>query len=129
MSASSTNPTSPTPTSRTLSATCHCSAITLTFPIPTKPLVECHCSICRRYSVLWAQFPSSDVQITGETEFYVWGDKDLQFHRCKACGCVTHWMPREGLREEHGVVSVNCRMLEMVELEGLEVRVSGGPKK
>ncbi|KAH7370540.1 Mss4-like protein [Rhexocercosporidium sp. MPI-PUGE-AT-0058] len=116
-------------TPKTLIATCHCKAITLTFPLPTKPLVECHCSICRRYSVLWAQFPSLDVHITGETEFYVWGDKDLQFHRCKVCGCVTHWMPREGLREEHGIVSVNCRMLEVGELEGLEVKVSGGPKK
>ncbi|KAH7413113.1 Mss4-like protein [Cadophora sp. MPI-SDFR-AT-0126] len=119
----------PTSTPATLTATCHCAAITLTFPVPTKPLVECHCSICRRYSVLWAQFPSSDVQITGTTQFYVWGDKDLEFHRCKVCGCVTHWMPREGLREEHAVVSVNCRMLEVRELEGLERRVTSGPGK
>ena len=38
-------------------------------------------------------------------------------------------MPREGLRDEHRVVSVNCRMLEVGELEGLERVVKGGPEK
>ncbi|CZT42148.1 uncharacterized protein RSE6_02001 [Rhynchosporium secalis] len=63
------------------------------------------------------------------TDFYVWGDKDLQFHRCRKCGCVMYWMPREGLREEHKLVSVNMRMVEEKILEGMKRVVKGGLKK
>jgi hypothetical protein len=111
----------------TLTANCHCKAVRLTFPLPEKALNECLCSICRRYGVLWAYYQPEEVQIEGEpTEFYIWGDKDIQFHRCKKCGCVTHWAPAD---KKHEIISVNCRMLEKEDLEKFEVRKSEGPKK
>jgi hypothetical protein len=111
----------------TLTANCHCKAVRLTFPSPAKPLNECLCSICRRYGALWAYFDQEEVQIEGgPTEFYVWGDKGIEFHRCKKCGCMTHWEPADKTGKRIGV---NCRMLEREDVEKLEVRKSDGPKK
>src|SRR3954462_5484760 len=109
-----------------LKANCHCKTVQLTFPTPQKALTECHCSICHRYGVLWSAFPPEEVKIEGKTEFYVWGDKNIQFHRCKSCGCVTHWEPVDKV---HKIISVNCRMLEREDLERFEVRRSKGPTK
>lgn len=61
----------------------------------------------------------------GSCEVYAWGDKDIKFHRCGNCGCVTHWTPRD---EGRRIVGVNCRMLERGDLEKLGVRKSDGPR-
>jgi hypothetical protein len=114
------------PKKTTLQANCHCKAVVLNFPSPEGPLNECLCSICRRYGVLWAYYQPEEVQIEGETEFYVWGDKEIQFHRCKRCGCVTRWAPAD---KTHEILVVNCRMLEMEDLEKFEIKKSDGPKK
>lgn len=112
----------------TVTAACHCKAVRLTFPSPENPLTECLCSICRRYGALWVSFQPEEVQVGGgPTEFYSWGDKDLQFHRCKECGCVTHWEPAD--KEQHKIISVNCRMLEREDLEKFPIKKSDGPKK
>ena len=58
--------------------------------------------------------------------FMYGGDKDIQFHRCKECGCVTHWAPTDKI---HNRLAVNCRMLELVDLERLQVKKSDGPKR
>ena len=130
-----------------LTATCRCKAVRLTFPAPDKALNECLCSICGRYGVLVritsslpfvftfpsaprkpvilssTQFPSNlpaernercfhyfallklskgmtnpalssrriinlrKSRLRGkQAEFYMWGDKQIQFHRCENCG-------------------------------------------
>ena len=56
-----------------LQLACHCEGVILSFPSPEEPLNECLCSICRRYAALWAYYQPEEVQIKGETEFYVWG--------------------------------------------------------
>lgn len=109
-----------------LQLTCHCEAVILRFPSPEEPLNECLCSICRRYAALWAYYQPEEVQIVGETEFYVWGDKEIQFHRYKKCGCVTHWAPTDKV---HKRIAVNCRMLELEDLERLQVKKSDGPER
>jgi hypothetical protein len=67
-------------------------------PAPTWVL-DCNCSICRRYGVLWAYrrdrlakrtLKATLVQGGDALEAYVWGDRELGFWRCKACGCLTH---------------------------------------
>ncbi len=109
----------------TLTATCHCKAVRITFPPPDKHLNECQCSICRRYGALWAYYKRDEVQIEGQiTETYIWGDKHIEFHRCQKCGCMTHWAPTENTKQKLGV---NCRMLEREHLEKLEIRKSEGP--
>jgi hypothetical protein len=110
----------------TLKGNCHCKAVRLTFPSPEKPLNECLCSICRRYGALWAYFQVEEIQIEGEpTEVYMWGDKEIQFHRCKSCGCVTHWEPVD---KTYKTVGINCRILEREDLEKFEIKKSEGPK-
>ena len=114
------------PKKATLTSNCNCKAVRLTFPSPDKALNECLCSICRRYGALWAYYQPKEVQIEGEpTEVYEWGDKNIQFHRCKSCGCVTHWT---WANNKNNVMGVNCRMLEREDVEKLEVKKSPGPR-
>ena len=59
------------------------------------------------------------------TDQYIWGDKDLEFHRCGKCGCVTHWWPTKKYSTDPSAeMGVNTRMLDKKVLEGVE-RYSG----
>jgi hypothetical protein len=74
-------------------------------------LTECNCSICRRYGTLWAYYQRPQVQFAAEngpTDIYMWGDRELEFHRCRACGCVTHW---SGVDPAHTRMGVNARLM------------------
>jgi hypothetical protein len=76
--------------------------------------------------VLWAYYIPGDVAIRaapGATEFYAWGDRTIEFHRCRTCGCLTHWAPvdRAGQR-----MAVNARLLDPVILRSLRVRKLDG---
>lgn len=77
-------------------AACHCTAVR--FEIAAHPdwVLDCNCTICRRYGALWTYFmgadqtkllskPAADLTVT-----YLWGDNSIAFHRCKTCGCITH---------------------------------------
>lgn len=110
----------------TLQSTCHCKTVVLGFPYPEEPLNECLCSICRCYGALWAYYQPEEVQIIGETEFYIWGDEGIQFHRCEGCGCVTHWEPADKI---HKRLAVNCPVLELEDLKKLPVKKSDGPER
>ncbi len=97
-------------------AACHCGAVRLRMePAPTWVL-DCNCSICRRYGVLWAyardRLTNSRLSLTlaqgaDHLDTYIWGDKQLGFHRCKTCGCVTH---HTVLAAPDQVRAVNARM-------------------
>ena len=104
------------------SMTCHCKAITIHLSHKPKVLNECHCSICRRYAVQWAYYHVKDVEIVSEpnpTDFYLWGDKMIEFHRCRQCGCVVYWTPTD--RSETRM-AINGRLLEKDDLEQLPVK-------
>lgn len=109
-----------------LTGKCHCGTIQITFPPPRETLNDCHCSICRRYGTLWAYYDVKEVQINGESEGYLWGDKELTFHRCRGCGCVTHWWPTDKAQIATQM-GINCRILEMEDFEKLEIEKSPGP--
>jgi hypothetical protein len=107
-----------TVTQARVTASCHCGATQLSFPTPDKPLNECQCTICRRYGVLWAYYPLELVHIKGQpTETYIRQGGKVEFHRCKTCGCVTHWMHTY---KTYSRLGVNCQMLEREVLELLE---------
>jgi len=93
-----------------LLATCHCGAIAITVDAAPVEVTECNCSLCRRYGVVWAYFDADqlglpDASLTGT---YAWNGRHVDFHRCRTCGCVTHWMPREAGRTRRGL---NARLL------------------
>ena len=92
-----------------IESTCVCGAVRLTISRAPDELVDCNCSICRRYAALWAYYPLKDVVVPGGlTDVFMLGPKKIEFHRCKTCGCVTHWWPRDQ-RDEMGV---NARLME-----------------
>ena len=92
-----------------IESSCVCGAVRLAITRAPDELVDCNCSICRRYGALWAYYSLKDVIVpTGLTDTYLRGPKKIEFHRCKICGCVTHWSPRDQ-RDEMGV---NARLME-----------------
>ena len=94
-----------------IEASCHCGAVVLTLAETPTEVTECNCSICRRYGVLWAYDSPASVVIRERTrtDVYLWGDREIRFHRCSCCGCVTHWLPVDGTLDRMGV---NARLLD-----------------
>jgi hypothetical protein len=110
----------------TIDASCHCGAVRLTTQSPPENLTDCNCSICRRYGVLWAYFAPNDVKIVaapGATDVYMWGERSIQFHRCKTCGCVTHWA---AVDTNSGRMGVNARLMDPAVLRPLRIRKLDG---
>jgi hypothetical protein len=107
----------------TLTATCHCKAVRVTFPVPQVALNECLCSICLRYGGAWAYFSKDQVKIEGDTDTYSFGGKNRTFNRCQKCGCVTHWWPLDDSME----MGVNARQLDREDFEKFTVEKSEGP--
>lgn len=104
----------------TIVAACHCGAVTLELATAPTQITHCNCSLCRKYGVLWAYYPITDVA-TGPvaTQTYAWGGKNVDFHRCADCGCVTHWLPRNPKRNRMGI---NARLLPPEVLDKAEIR-------
>jgi hypothetical protein len=76
-----------------IKASCHCGAISLELPRKPRTVTDCNCSLCRRYSGLWAFYATKDVRIkayAGSISSYVWGNRSIRHVRCRRCGCVTH---------------------------------------
>ena len=96
-----------------LSASCHCGRIQIKVPAPSAFLIDCNCSICRRYGALWACYSLKQVEIIGHPEHsvaYLWGKQSIQTMHCAVCGCVTHW---EALSNESDrKMAVNARNFE-----------------
>lgn len=92
---------------------CHCGAVSLKLPAPPEEVTNCNCSLCRRYGVLWAYYPIVDVTLVAEhpsTDTYAWNGKNVDFHRCGTCGCLTHWYPRHPDRTRMGI---NARLIDL----------------
>ncbi len=103
-----------------INGSCHCG--TVTFQILEKPdsVVSCNCSICRKLNTVWAHSHRIKLALNapeGSTHIYKWGDKDLEFHSCKTCGCTTHWMATDGSR-----YAVNCQLASETDMDGVRVR-------
>ena len=106
-----------------IEGSCHCGALRLELPEAPQKMTMCNCSICRRYGLLTAYYPAADLRVDGHpqhSEGYVWGDRMLQFVRCRHCGCVTHWESLPG--KESGRVGVNMRMFDPALMAGAQLR-------
>lgn len=72
-------------------AACHCTAVR--FEIAEQPewVLDCNCTICRRYAAQCTYFHGADqakllVKPAPEaTEAYVWDSSGLGFQRCRTC--------------------------------------------
>src|SRR5436305_1755002 len=106
-----------------IESSCHCGAVKLVIDGELGALTQCNCTICRRYGTLCAYFSPAQVKVSGATDIYLRGDKMIEFHRCKVCGCVTHWAPIDKAADRMGV---NCRLMEPSVLAGVRVRKLDG---
>ena len=95
-----------------VSGSCHCGAVRFEVDVAPSEITECNCSICRRTGALVAYYSPKQVRFTPaspETDIYLWGDKMIEFHRCKTCGCFTHWSAVDKTYDRMGV---NTRMMD-----------------
>jgi len=101
-------------------ATCHCGAVRLEVPKPPQEVEvkECNCSICRRLGSVMAYYSPKDVRVSGATDTYMWGDRDIEFHRCKVCGNFTHWMAAD---KNYDRMGVNIRLMAPEQLRDLVI--------
>ena len=83
--------------------------------------------IARTLIMLWAYYEPRQVKVipeSGATFIYLWGDKMIEHHTCRTCGCTTHWTPVDKTYPRMGV---NARMMELEVLAAAKVRHSPGP--
>jgi hypothetical protein len=108
-------------------AACHCGAVRLTAPQAPREVTACNCSICRRIGALWAYYERGEIGLNraGSTRPYVWGDRMLAFHRCRNCGCVTHWLSLNGAYPR---MAINARMMDCVDVDKVRIRHFDGAK-
>lgn len=104
-------------------ASCHCRAVTVELDAAPVEVISCNCSICRRTGLLWAYYSPAQVQVNGPTDTYVWGDRSLALHRCRTCGCVSHWVAFDPGYDRMGV---NARLLDPEVLAAARVRLVDG---
>jgi len=110
-----------------IDGSCHCGAVRFSFPQQPEWLTACNCSICRRYSSLWAYAPVGEIALdmgADATTAYVHGDQTLAMHFCKTCGCVTHWIKLES--DDASRMGVNFRMCDPEIIANLRIRLLDG---
>jgi len=77
-------------------AACHCGAVRFEIAEAPEWVLDCNCTLCRRYGALWSYYrdegqakllkkPAKEA-----TSVYTWNDHEIAFHHCKTCGCMTH---------------------------------------
>ena len=106
-------------------AACHCTAVR--FEIAEHPswVLDCNCTICRRYGALWTYFRGPDQAklltkpAPDATEAYLWAARSIGFHRCKTCGCVTHLQAADAAMPV--IFGLNARLIPT--LDPTQVRV------
>jgi hypothetical protein len=105
-------------------AACHCGAVRFEIAEPPSWVLDCNCTLCRRYGALWSYYhPPDHAKLTSKpdpeaTETYEWGDRGLAFHRCKTCGCVSH----VAVAADGFIFIVNARMMAGLDPAKVTVR-------
>lgn len=101
---------------------CHCGAVRIVVETAPTEVTSCNCSVCRRTGALLAYYSPRQVRFMPsppQTDTYVWGDKSIVFHRCKTCGCFTHWLAVDPTYDRMGV---NMRMADPQVLANVRIR-------
>lgn len=99
---------------------CHCGSIRLEVDAELGAVTECNCSTCRRSGFLHWKVASDAVRLMterGRLSTYVWRDIAAGHHFCPTCGIA---IARTGY--PGGIISVNARCIEGIDVFTLEVR-------
>lgn len=112
---------------KTISGQCHCGNVCVINARAPDYLNDCNCSLCRRLGALWAYYPSSEVEISGETIGYVREDLSepaVAVHHCPKCGTATHWIPLS--EAPYDRMAVNARLFDETAIDGVEIKYPDG---
>lgn len=119
--------------SPSISATCHCGAVSVRLAKAPEEVAECNCSLCLSHGILWAYYSPKDVTIEGETRTYNRADRanpNSDLHFCATCGCSTHWSATQGLIQRMGgtvdLMGVNMRLFAPEQLRGIRLSFPDG---
>ena len=63
-----------------IEGSCHCGAVQLGVPSLPDDLNDCQCDHCQKRGALWAYYQVAEVEISGPTSTYIWGDRQISFH-------------------------------------------------
>ena len=110
-----------------IAASCLCGAVHLEIAEAPQRLTDCNCSACRRLGALWAYYRPDQVTLVGAadaTVAYSRGERLLEFHHCRICGCTTHWESTDKNNADR--MGVNARLLPREALAGVPVRKFDG---
>ena len=116
----------PDSTPMTHTASCHCGAVRIELDALPDSVTACNCSLCTCYGVLWAYCDAAQIvalPAASLTRTYAWNGRNVDFHHCAHCGCVTHWTPRDPGRVRRGI---NARLFPPAVLATLRVRHRDG---
>ncbi|WP_172295388.1 GFA family protein [Pseudoruegeria sp. HB172150] len=96
-----------------LTGSCLCGAVTWRLAETPDHATACNCTACRRYGSLWGYgYENEDLFVDGPSGNYVRGDKELAFHFCNTCGCLTYWRGVEPGPDGRRRMAVNLRLAE-----------------
>lgn len=112
-----------------IEASCHCGAVRLAVVRAPRVLLDCNCSICRRYGALWAYYKAGSVSLRyrrRDVETYVWGDRTIRYVRCRHCGCTMHHERKK--RTPNSPIGVNARNFDPAVIAKARVRRFDGAK-
>jgi hypothetical protein len=106
-----------------LAGSCHGGDVRVAIPRKPRFVTSCNCSICRRYGTLWGYYRMPTVRIDAEPGAlvaYRRGSGNLDFMRCRRCGCVTHW--QAAVSPEARRAGINLRNFALDLIDSLRVR-------
>lgn len=112
-----------------VTATCHCGAVRVHVRQAPRTLTQCNCSICRRYGALWAYYKPSSVRVEapkGGLQSYSWNRRIRIYHRCRKCGCITHYTYRK--KSSWNTVAVNAANLDPTVVSSARIRRLDGAR-
>ena len=95
-----------------MEATCHCMAVRFELDLPPEWVLDCNCSVCRRYGALWAYDWSRSFRLTSPADatfVYRWNGRTLGFHHCNSCGCTTHLQAVDDAGKP--ILGINARLI------------------
>lgn len=96
-----------------IEGSCHCGKLGWTFDGDPESVTTCSCTICRRYGTMWAyDWEGERITTSGESARYLRGEREIGFHFCPDCGCVTWWRAVAPHPDGRRRIAVNVRMAE-----------------
>lgn len=96
-----------------IEGSCHCGAVRWSFDGVPESATACNCTVCRRYGVLWAyDYEDERIRVSGPTQVYGRGRRNIAFHFCPECGCVAYWRATNADENGRRRIAVNLRLAE-----------------